>query len=46
VDIVNVTMGGTVVRGERATLGAAYVLPVTGPKPFTGEAIIQFNLRF
>jgi hypothetical protein len=46
VDIVNLTMGGTVFMGERATLGAAYVLPVTGPKPFTGEAIIQFNLRF
>jgi hypothetical protein len=45
-DIVNLTMGGTVFMRSNSSLGVAYTMPVTGPKPFNGEAIVQFNLRF
>ena len=45
-DDVNLTMGATFFLGDTATLGGAYCLPVTGPRPFCGEVILQFNLRF
>jgi hypothetical protein len=45
-DIVNMTFGTNVVMRQRAVLTAAYVTPVTGPKPFNAEFVLLFNLWF
>ena len=45
-DILDMTFG---INGEfyrRALLSAAYVTPVTGPKPFNAEFILQLNIFF
>jgi hypothetical protein len=31
---------------RRSTLAAAIAAPVTGPKPFDFEVLVQFNWRF
>jgi hypothetical protein len=45
-DVVNVTLGTTVLLADRSTLGVGVVSPLTGPKPFDVEAIVQFNYLF
>ncbi len=45
-DIVNMTVGTNLVLRNRAILTAAYVTPVTGPKPFNAELVLLFNLKF
>jgi hypothetical protein len=45
-DDVNLTMGPSFFLRGGSSLGAAFAVPVTGPRPFSGEAIVQFNLRF
>jgi len=45
-DILNMTFGVNTEFHRRAVLTAAYVTPVTGPKPFNAEFILQLNIRF
>jgi hypothetical protein len=45
-DVVDVTLGTTFEFGRRATLGTGVALPVTGPKPFDAELLVQLNLLF
>jgi hypothetical protein len=45
-NVVDLTLGSTFQFGERSTLGVAAVVPVTGPRLFDMEAIVQFNYRF
>jgi hypothetical protein len=45
-DDVNLTMGATFFLRGNSSLGAAFAMPVTGPRPYTGEAIVQFNYRY
>jgi hypothetical protein len=45
-DTVDITLGTTVEFGRRATLGTGVALPVTGPKPFDAEVLVQLNLLF
>jgi hypothetical protein len=45
-DIFTVTSGLHIGIGNRSQLTAAAVVPVTGPKPFDIEAVIQFNFLF
>jgi hypothetical protein len=45
-DVVDLTIGSTFVARERCLLSAAYVNPVTGPRPFSGEFLLQLNIRF
>ncbi len=45
-DILNMTSGVNVVLRQRAVLSAAYVTPVTGPKPFNAELVVLFNYYF
>ena len=45
-DIVDFTFGARFGIGARSDLGAAASIPVTGPKPFDVEALVQFNYRF
>jgi hypothetical protein len=44
-DIVNLTMGGTLEFGRRASLALGFITPVTGPKPFDYEIMTMFQLR-
>ena len=45
-DTVDLTFGVTFVLGGRSTLALGYVTPVTGPRPFDYELLLQFNWRF
>jgi hypothetical protein len=45
-DVVDFTFGTTFEFVSRATLGVGVVVPVTGPKPFDIEALVQLNYRF
>jgi hypothetical protein len=45
-DIVNLTGGVSVGVGQRSFLNIGGVVPVTGPRPFGFESVIQFNWRF
>jgi hypothetical protein len=45
-DVVDLTFGVTFVLGGRSTLALGYVTPVTGPRPFDYELLLQFNWRF
>ncbi|HLJ95303.1 MAG TPA: hypothetical protein VKU02_19145 [Gemmataceae bacterium] len=45
-DIVDLTMATTFGLGERSALSVGIVTPVTGPKPFDVEALVQFNWFF
>ena len=44
-DIVNITLGTTVEFSSGATIGIGMVSPLSGPKPFDIEALIQLNYR-
>jgi hypothetical protein len=45
-DWVDLTTGMTFEFHRRATLAGALVVPVTGPKPFDFEVLVQLNVRF
>jgi hypothetical protein len=45
-DLVDLGVGLNVLMGARSRLGVGIVTPVTGPKPFNTEAIVQFRVRF
>jgi hypothetical protein len=45
-DIFDLTTGVHVGIGARSLLTTAVVVPLTGPKPFDIEAVVQFNFRF
>jgi hypothetical protein len=45
-DVVDLTMATTFNLGQRSSLSAGVVTPVTGPKPFDVEALVQFNWFF
>lgn len=45
-DIVDVTTGVTVGLGKRSTFGIAICTPLTGPKPFDLETLVQVNYKF
>jgi hypothetical protein len=45
-DIVDLTWGVSVGLASRAVLTTAYVHPVTGPAPFTGELTVLLNIPF
>ena len=45
-DILNMTFGTNVELRRRAVISAAYVTPVTGPKPFNAELVLLLNIRF
>ena len=43
-DIVNMTFGTNLELRKRAVITAAYVTPVTGPKPFNAEFVMLLNV--
>jgi hypothetical protein len=45
-DVVDLTMATTFELGDRSSLSVGIVTPVTGPKPFDVEALVQFNWLF
>jgi hypothetical protein len=45
-DVLDLTMGTTFLLSSGSTLGVGAVIPLTGPKPFDFEALVQFNYRF
>ena len=45
-DFVDLTTGITFEINHRSSLALAVVAPVTGPKPFDVEALLEFNYRF
>jgi hypothetical protein len=45
-DIVDLTAGASIGVGQRSFLNIGGVIPVTGPRPFGFEALVQFNWRF
>ena len=45
-DVVDLTTGTIFELNRRSTLSVGLVTPVTGPKPFNLEALVQFNLSF
>jgi hypothetical protein len=45
-DVVDLTFGTNFVLGQRAVLAAGIVDPVTGPRPYELEAIVQLNIFF
>jgi hypothetical protein len=45
-DVVDLTMATTLELGRRSNLSVGIVTPVTGPKPFDIEALVQFNWFF
>jgi hypothetical protein len=45
-DVVDLTMATTFALGRRSNLAIGIVTPVTGPKPFDVEALVQFNWFF
>ncbi len=44
--VVDLTFGLNTEFYKRSVLTLGYALPVTGPAPFSGEFILQFNWRF
>jgi hypothetical protein len=44
--VVDLTFGLNTEFFKRGVMTLGYALPVTGPAPFSGEFILQFNLRF
>jgi hypothetical protein len=45
-DVLDITAGVTFELRQRATLALAVVTPVTGPKPFSWEFMVQLNYSF
>jgi hypothetical protein len=45
-DVLDLTMATTFELGQRSNLSVGVVTPVTGPKPFDVEALVQFNWFF
>ena len=45
-DVVDLTTGATLEFNRRSTLAAAFVTPVTGPRPFDFEVLVQLTWRF
>jgi hypothetical protein len=45
-DVVDLGVGLNVLLRARSRLGIGVVTPVTGPRPFTIEALAQFRVRF
>ena len=45
-DILNMTAGVNLELHRRAILTAAYITPVTGPKPFNAEFALLLNVKF
>jgi len=45
-DIVDMGAGVNVLMGARSRLGFGVVTPVTGPRPFNLEALMQFRMSF
>jgi hypothetical protein len=45
-DVVDLTTGTIFELRQRSTLAIGIVTPVTGPKPFNWEVLVQFNLHF
>ena len=45
-DVVDITAGTIFGIGKHGQLALAAVTPVTGPRPFDFEFVLQFNLRF
>jgi len=45
-DVVDLTLGSNFIFNRRSYLTVAVVDPVTGPKPFSLEGLIQFSFRF
>ncbi|WP_435009989.1 hypothetical protein P12x_001208 [Tundrisphaera lichenicola] len=45
-DILDMTAGVNVEFNRRAILTAAYITPVTGPKPFNAEFALLLNIKF
>jgi hypothetical protein len=45
-DWVSLTMGPTFEFNRRSTLALAFNTPVTGPRPYDYEVLVQFNWRF
>ncbi len=45
-DILDMTFGVNLELRKRAILSAAYVTPVTGPKPFNAELVLLLNIKF
>ncbi len=45
-DILVLTSGTHIGIGRLGTLSVGGAIPLTGPKPFNYEAIVEFNLRF
>jgi len=45
-DIVDLGAGMNVLMGARSRLGFGVVTPVTGPRPFNLEALVQFRMSF
>jgi hypothetical protein len=45
-NVIDVTLGTTFEFANHATLGVGVAVPLTGPKPFSVEALVQLNYRF
>lgn len=45
-DTLNLTFGLNTEIMHRGVITAGYATPVTGPRPFSGELIVQLNVRF
>jgi hypothetical protein len=45
-DVVDLTFGVNIGLGSRAVISTAYVRPVTGPLPFSGEYVLTLNFLF
>lgn len=45
-DIIDLTVATTFDLGERSHLSVGVVTPLTGPKPFDFEVLVQFNWNF
>lgn len=45
-DVLDMTFGTNLEIRKRAILSAAYVTPVTGPKPFNAELVLLLNIWF
>ena len=45
-DVLDLTFGLNTEFHRRSVLSVGYVTPVTGPKPFNAEFVLQLNVRF
>lgn len=45
-DVVDLTLGANIQMGQRAVLLLGAAVPVTGPRPFSIEAVAQLNIYF